>query len=297
MSTKCNEIKPIEYSCQGKIITFNTPLIMGIVNITPDSFYDGGKYSSTEDVWRDVEEKLSQGADIIDLGAASSRPSAAEISEAEEWARLKPVLEGLRKKHPDQLISVDTYRASIATRCAEYGADIINDIGGGSLDPDMFETVARLQLPYVLMHIQGRPQTMQDDPRYGKVTEEVRADLAAKAAQLQGLGFSKIILDPGFGFGKTVAHNYELLKGLPALVASGFPVLAGVSRKAMINKVIDTNPVTALNGTTVIHTIALLNGAKLLRVHDVKEARQAVELVEFYRQAGGPEDLFSGPVA
>lgn len=283
MSTKNTEIIANGYSANGKIITFNRPLVMAIVNTTPDSFYDGGKYSSANDVLRDVEEKLSLGADIIDIGAASSRPYAPEISEAEEWERLNAVLQKVRTEFPSAIISIDTYRAEIARRVAQEGADMINDIGGGTLDPAMLATVARLNLPYVLMHIQGTPQTMQNAPRYEQVSKEVRMALAQKIKELKELDFDKIIVDPGFGFGKELQHNYLLLKDLAELRALGYPLLAGVSRKGMINKVLGTNPVTALNGTTVINTIALLNGASILRVHDVTEARQAIALVEYYK--------------
>lgn len=257
---------------------------MAIVNITPDSFYDGGKYGSFTDVLRDVEEKIKQGADMIDIGAASSRPNASIISEAEEWERLKDSLTGIREHFPKVLISVDTYRASIAERSAQLGADIINDIGGGNLDTNMFTTVARLDLPYILMHIQGTPQTMQQNPTYTHVVSDIKNEFTNKIKLLNNLNFKKIILDPGFGFGKSLENNYELLKGLKAFKELNLPLLAGVSRKGMINQVIGTNPVTALNGTTVIHTIALLNGASIFRVHDVNEAKQAIELVEFYNR-------------
>lgn len=258
---------------------------MGIVNITPDSFYDGGKYSALKDVLQDVEEKIRQGAHIIDIGAASSRPNAIEISEKEEWERLNEALSGIRKTFPDILLSVDTYRSAIAKRSAELGADIINDIGGGNLDPAMFATIAKLNLPYILMHIQGTPQTMQDNPHYAHVVSDIKKEFEEKIEILGKLNFKKIILDPGFGFGKNLENNYQLLKGLAEFLSFGFPVLAGVSRKGMINKIIGTNPVTALNGTTVLNTIALLNGASLLRVHDVNEAKQAIELTEFYKNA------------
>lgn len=256
---------------------------MAIVNITPDSFYDGGKYSTLNDVLRDAEEKMMQGADMLDIGAASSRPNATEISEAEEWERLKEILPALRKKFPDTFISVDTYRSGIARKSAAAGADIINDISGGNLDAGMFETMAALNLPYILMHMQGTPQTMQANPSYINVVQEIKHEFELKIEALKQLGFNKLILDPGFGFGKTTEHNYLLLKHMAQYTEFGFPVLAGVSRKGMINKVIGTNPVTALNGTTVVNTMALLNGAKLLRVHDVTEAIQAVKLVEFYK--------------
>ena len=284
MSTKIKENIPNEYQINAKKLLFEKPLVMAIVNLTPDSFYDGGKYSEVSDVLRDAEEKISQGADIIDIGAASSRPSAKEIEEKEEWERLEPVLKELRKKFPQIFISVDTYRSSIAKRAAELGADIVNDISGGNLDKEMFAVISKLDVAYILMHMQGTPQTMQQNPEYGDVVYEVKRELEGKVEYLMQLNFEKIILDVGFGFGKTTEHNYQLLKQLPQFSEFGLPVLAGVSRKSMINKIIHTNPVTALNGTTVLNTIALLNGAQILRVHDVTEAKQAIELVEFYQK-------------
>jgi dihydropteroate synthase len=283
MNTKINEKKTIEYSCNGKIIKFNKPLIMSIVNITPDSFYDGGKYDSEYDVLKDVEEKINSGANIIDIGASSTRPNSDEITEKEEWKRLKDVLISIRSNFPDILLSVDTYRASVAKKSAEHGIDIINDISGGNLDSLMFKTVADLNIPYILMHIQGKPKTMQNNPKYLNVVEEVKKDFESKINQLINLGFNKIILDPGFGFGKSLENNYQLLKSLNIFSSFNYPILAGVSRKSMINRVIGTNPVTALNGTTVLNTIALQNGASILRVHDAFEAKQAIELVEFYK--------------
>lgn len=283
MNTKINEKKTIEYSCNGKIIKFNKPLIMSIVNITPDSFYDGGKYDSESDVLKDVEDKINSGANIIDIGASSTRPNSDEITEKEEWQRLKGVLISVRANFPDILLSVDTYRASVAKKSAEHGIDIINDISGGNLDSLMFKTVADLNIPYILMHIQGKPKTMQNNPKYLNVVEEVKKDFESKITQLINLGFNKIILDPGFGFGKSLENNYQLLKSLNVFSSFNYPVLAGVSRKSMINRVIGTNPVTALNGTTVLNTIALQNGASILRVHDAFEAKQAIELVEFYK--------------
>ena len=283
MNTKINEKKTIEYSCNGKIIKFNKPLIMSIVNITPDSFYDGGKYDSESDVLKDIEDKINSGANIIDIGASSTRPNSDEITEKEEWQRLKGVLISVRANFPDILLSVDTYRASVAKKSAEHGIDIINDISGGNLDSLMFKTVADLNIPYILMHIQGTPKTMQKNPKYLNVVEEVKKDFESKITQLINLGFNKIILDPGFGFGKSLENNYQLLKSLNIFSSFNYPVLAGVSRKSMINRVIGTNPVTALNGTTVLNTIALQNGASILRVHDAFEAKQAIELVEFYK--------------
>jgi dihydropteroate synthase len=273
----------MEYVSNGKIITFNKPLIMAIVNVTPDSFYDGGKYSTLSDVINDAEEKINQGANIIDIGAASSRPGAIEISKEEEWNRLKDILPELQKQFPKIVISVDTYRSAIAKRSADCGVDIINDVSGGTMDDEMFETIATLNSIYVLMHMQGVPKTMQKNPIYKNVTVEVKNEFERKLEILKKLNATKIIVDPGFGFGKTVENNFELLKNLQEFVSLGYPVLAGLSRKSMINKVIGTNPVTALNGTTVLNTIALLNGASILRVHDVLEAKQAIDLVEFYK--------------
>jgi dihydropteroate synthase len=283
MSTKNNEIKPIEYSCNGKMLTFDKPQIMAIINITPDSFYDGGKYSSADDVLKDAENKINEGARIIDLGAASSRPNASEVNAEDEWRRLGHILPVIRKHFPQIFISVDTFHSSVAIKSAEAGADIINDVSGGSIDEKMFETIVRLNLPYILMHLEGTPQTMQKNAPYADVVGSVKNYFIEKTEKLSKSGFSKIILDPGFGFGKSLENNYELLKNLKDLSLSRYPLLAGVSRKSMISKVIGSNPVTALNGTTVLHTIALLNGASILRVHDVKEARQAIELVSFYK--------------
>jgi dihydropteroate synthase len=285
MSTKSNEILRTGYSFNGKSLTFIKPVIMAIVNITPDSFYDGGKFDTLDDVLRDVEQKISQGAGIIDIGAASSRPNAPEISEETELERLLPALEIIRKNFPQTLISVDTYRSNVAKESALRGADMINDISGGSLDAAMFDAIALLNLPYILMHLDGTPQTMQQNAEYTQVITQVKESLFTKVKALESKGFTKIILDPGFGFGKSLVNNYQLLKHLNEFVSLGYPLLAGISRKSMINKVLGTNPVTALNGTTVLNTIALLNGAKLLRVHDVNEAKQAIELVEFYKNA------------
>ena len=282
MKTKSSEIKSIDYSCNSKSLTFNKPLLMAIVNITPDSFYDGGKYSNVNDVLRDIEEKINQGADIIDIGAASSRPEAKVISETEEWNRLNEYLPEIRKNFQDIFISIDTFNSSVAKKSADSGADIINDISGGNFDSNMFKTVAELNLPYILMHIQGTPQTMQKNPLYNDVVNDIKNELSEKITRLKNLNFEKIILDVGFGFGKTTEHNYLLLKHLNEF--NIYPILAGLSRKSMINKVIGTNPVTSLNGTTVLNTIALLNGASILRVHDVSEAKQAIELVNYYNQ-------------
>ena len=297
MEFKNNENITIDYTYNGKIITFTKPLIMAIVNLTPDSFYDGGKFDTINDVLKDVEEKLNQGADMVDIGAASSRPNAIQISEEEEWQRLQKNVVAIRKQFPNTFISIDTYRSAIAKKCADLGADIINDISGGNFDAKMFETIASIGIPYILMHMQGTPQIMQNSPNYVNVVSEIKSEFEQKINSFGQLNFRKIILDVGFGFGKTNEHNYQLLKHLNTfktlnlqlstlkLESLNIPILAGLSRKSIINKVIGTNPVTALNGTTVLNTIALLNGANILRVHDVAEAKQAIELVNFYINA------------
>lgn len=284
MSTKIKENNPIVYQINGKSLSFEKPLVMAIINLTPDSFYDGGKYGELNDILRDTEEKVKQGALILDIGAASSRPGSKEISEEEEWTRLQQPLTELRKQFKDVFISVDTYRSGIAKHAADCGADIINDISGGNMDSSMFKTISGLDVAYVMMHMKGTPQTMQLNPEYGDVVYEVKSEFEKKISELKQKGFSKIIIDPGFGFGKTTEHNYQLLKQLSQFSELGFPVLAGLSRKSMINKVIGSSPVTALNGTTVLNTIALLNGANILRVHDVIEAKESIELVNYYHQ-------------
>jgi dihydropteroate synthase len=284
MSNKNSEIKRIEYTCNGKTLTFNKPLVMAIVNLTPDSFYDGSKYGSTTDVLRDVEEKIKQGASIIDIGAASTRPGATIIDADEEWKRAGDALKQIRKTFPDIFISVDTYHALVAEKSADEGADIINDVSGGNIDEEMMAMAAKLNLPYILMHMLGTPATMQKDPQYSDIVKDIDGFFLKKIKAFKELGFEKLILDPGFGFGKNAEQNFVLLKNLDVFEKHGFPLLAGFSRKSMINRVIGTNPVTALNGTTVVNTIALMNGCNILRVHDVVEARQAIELVEFYKK-------------
>jgi dihydropteroate synthase len=228
-----------------------------------------------------VAEMIMQGAYIIDIGAVSTRPGAPEVGIEEEKRRLVPVLKGIRKSYPDLIISVDTYRAEIARIAAGEGADIINDISGGTMDPDMHSAIVHLQIPYVIMHIQGTPANMQVNPVYEDVVKDVYGFFMQQAGKLEKSGHNRIIIDPGFGFGKTVTHNYQLLEKLDVFTASGYPVLAGLSRKSMINRVLNIKPEEALNGTTVLNTIALLKGASILRVHDVKEAMEAIRLVNF----------------
>ncbi len=271
------------YLTNGKQLSFEKAQVMAIINITPDSFYDGGKFSSVTDIVKDAEMKISEGATIIDIGAASSRSKAPSVSVKDEIFRLREPLTKLRKEFPKMLISIDTYLSEVAEFAIDLGADIINDISGGELDEKMLDVVAKHQIAYVLMHMQGTPQNMQLNPTYENVVKELGDFYKSKIANCQSKGFEKLIIDVGFGFGKTVEHNYELLKHLYDFTEFGFPILAGLSRKSMINKVIHTSPVTALNGTTVLNTIALQNGANILRVHDVKEAKQAIDLFEYYK--------------
>lgn len=259
------------------------PMIMGILNVTPDSFFDGGKYTE-EPAWLEhTGQMLKEGADIIDIGACSTRPGAKEISEKEEAERLLKVIVSVRKHFPEVLISVDTFRSVIAEEAIRCGANIINDISGGTLDNKMFETAARLDVPYILMHIQGTPQDMQLKPAYENVVKEVYQYLENRLKKLNDLGLKKVVLDPGFGFGKTVDHNFELLKNLDHFSGLGCPLLAGISRKSIINKLLNISSKDSLNGTTVLNTIALQKGAKIIRVHDVKEAKEIVTVLEKLR--------------
>ena len=271
------------YLTNGKQLNFDKAQVMAIINVTSDSFYDGGKFSSVLDILKDAEMKIGEGATIIDIGAASSRSDSVQISPSEEIDRLREPLILLRKEFPDILISIDTYYSEVANFTIDLGADIINDISGGNIDSKMIDVVAKHQIAYVLMHMQGTPQTMQLNPYYQDVVKEVKSFFNSKIDECRIKGFNKLIIDPGFGFGKTLEHNHELLKHMHEFTEYGFPILAGLSRKSMINKVIHTSPVTALNGTTVLNTIALQNGANILRVHDVKEAKQAIDLFEFYK--------------
>ncbi|OQX77925.1 MAG: dihydropteroate synthase [Bacteroidetes bacterium 4484_276] len=266
---------------KDKHLNLSHPAVMGVLNLTPDSFYDGGKYGRLDDIIRQAEKMIEEGTAIIDLGAVSTRPNSTDVLEEEEWNRLKAVLPALRKRFPDTLLSVDTYRASIARASADLGTDIINDISGGRFDEKMFATIAKLDIPYVMMHIKGTPATMQQNPVYDDVVIDICNFFDKQLKKLAALGVTKnIILDPGFGFGKTVEHNFELLQRFSEFKKLEHPLLAGLSRKSMINKVLGIKPENALNGTTVLNTIALLNDANILRVHDVKEAVEAVKLVE-----------------
>jgi dihydropteroate synthase len=269
---------------KGDIINFSTAKVMGILNLSPDSFFDGGKFQQEKAILKQVELMLEEGADIIDVGAFSSRPGAKLISEQEEVERLKPALKNIIKAFPNAILSIDTYRSAVAKASIEEGAAIINDISAGNFDDKMFETIADLGVPYILMHMQGKPETMQNQPTYENVSTELFEYFHLKLKQLNALGVNDIILDPGFGFGKSMAHNYTLLKDLSYFQKLNTPILVGLSRKGMIQKVIEKKAEEALNGTTAAHVIALLNGANILRVHDVKEAKEAIQIVDYYQK-------------
>ncbi|WP_426327567.1 dihydropteroate synthase [Pedobacter sp. R-06] len=264
---------------KGKLIDLSRPKVMGILNITPDSFYSNSRTKSIDEALAKATQFLHEGATFIDIGGYSSRPGANDISTSEEVDRLVPVVESLVKAFPEAVISIDTFRAKVAEETISAGAHIINDIAAGDMDEQMFETVAKLQVPYMMMHMKGTPQNMQQNPVYGNVLLEVIDYLAKKVAALKALHVHDVIIDPGFGFGKTIEHNYELLKQLEAFKIFKLPILVGFSRKGMIYKTLGTSAAEALNGTSVLNTIALQKGAGILRVHDVKEAVECVRLV------------------
>lgn len=265
---------------KGNLLSLETPRVMGILNITPDSFYAGSRKQTEAEILNRVETIISEGADMIDVGAYSSRPDAKDVSAEEETDRLAFALGTINKHYSDLIISVDTFRSQVARRCVEeYGVAIINDISGGELDKDMFETIASLHVPYVMMHMRGTPQTMQQHTHYENMMGEIMLYFAKKIDRLHLLGVKDIIVDPGFGFSKTLDQNYELMKNLSEFAELEKPILVGISRKSMIYKLFDSTPEESLNGTTVLDTYALMNGAKILRVHDVKAAVEAVEII------------------
>lgn len=266
-------------NCNGQLVDLSTPKVMGILNLTPDSFYDGGKYRDEKDILTQVEKMLNDGATFIDIGAYSSRPGAPHISEEEELQRIVPVITLLLNAFPDILISVDTFRSSVAKTCIEAGAALINDISAGEMDSNMFKTIGELNVPYIMMHMQGTPQNMQQNPTYKNVTQDVLYYFSGKIALARQYNINDIIIDPGFGFGKTTAHNYQLLSDLELFINLKLPILVGASRKSMIYNTLNTDAKNALNGTTVVNTLALHKGASILRVHDVKEAMECVTLV------------------
>lgn len=255
------------------------PIVFGILNITPDSFFDGGKYINEKAWLKRVEQMIVEGVDVIDVGAYSTRPGALDVKEEEEVDRLIPVLKSIRKEFKNVVISVDTFRSNVAVASVNEGANIINDIGGGTLDDKMFDTIIKLNVPYILMHIQGSPQTMQVNPSYNDVMKEIFSFFQKGVAYFNAQGFNKIIIDPGFGFGKSIDDNFKILSNLNYFSNLNLPIMVGLSRKSMISKILDVKKEDALIGTIILNSIALMKGAKILRVHDVKEAKQTIKLV------------------
>jgi dihydropteroate synthase len=265
-------------NCKGKLLNFDSPIVMGILNVTPDSFYDGGNLETESQLIEQASNMIQSGATILDIGGYSSKPGAKEVSVEEELNRVVPAIQLISSKFPEVILSIDTFRSEVARAAVNAGAALINDISAGDLDSNMFMTIKELQVPYCLMHMQGTPQTMQTKPEYDKVVTEVFYSLAKKVEELKKMGVNDLLIDPGFGFGKTIEHNYELLQNLPHLKLLNLPILVGLSRKSMIYKVLNCTPDEALNGTTTLQSFALLRGANILRVHDVKEAQETIYL-------------------
>ncbi len=275
-------------NCKGKLMDLSFPKVMAILNCTSDSFYDGGKYPNEKSIANRIDNMIAEGADCIDIGGQSTRPGAKAISAEDEWNRIQFAVQYIAKNHPEQIFSIDSFWSETHRKGAEYGQSLINDISAGSRDIKMFETVADLQLPYVLMHLKGLPENMQYNTEYKNVTLEVNTFLSQKIEILNRLGIVDILLDPGFGFGKNIEQNFTLLRELRHIGFGSFPLLVGLSRKSMIYKSLALTPDKALNGSSVLHTFALMHGAHILRVHDVAEARQCIALYELY-QAGADE--------
>lgn len=267
-------------NCKGKLVDLKKPKIMGVLNLTPDSFFDGGKYKKSSIIIQQVEKMLNEGATFIDVGAYSSRPGADHVSEVEELQRILPIINVLVKEFPEIVLSIDTFRAPIAKECIDAGAAMINDISASNLDVNMLQTVAELQVPYIMMHLKGTPKNMQQNTTYDHLLNDILYYFSEKINDAHAKGISDIIIDPGFGFSKTLEQNYELMQKLALLKIAKKPILVGISRKSMIYKLLKTDAQNALNGTTALNTIALLNGANILRVHDVKEAFECIKIVE-----------------
>lgn len=272
-------------NCRGKILSLAQPVVMGIINATPDSFYEGHLKLSQQQILALAGKMIDDGASILDIGGLSTKPGSSPVSIMEETDRVLPVIENIHTSYPDMILSVDTYNSTVARAAVLAGASIVNDISGGNLDSNMFDTVGALNVPYICMHIQGTPATMQQQPFYADVVKEVLDFFINKIEACKKAGITDIIIDPGFGFGKTIEHNFKLLKALSVLSITNRPVLAGLSRKSTIYKTLGSTAAQALNGTTVLNTMALLNGAAILRVHDVKEAKEAVLLFNAYKKA------------
>ncbi|MBN4070412.1 dihydropteroate synthase [Olleya sp. AH-315-F22] len=271
-------------NCKGQLIDLSSPKVMGILNITPDSFFDGSFYSTDKEILLQVEKMLNEGAAFIDVGAYSSRPNGKNISENDELKRIISKVELILKQFPDALLSIDTFRSNVAKHCIEIGACMINDISAGQLDTKIMATVGALNVPYIMMHMKGTPQTMQQHTNYDDLVNDILFYFSEKIAEARQLGIVDLIIDPGFGFAKTIEQNYELLNKLELLKMSGLPMLVGFSRKSMIYKPLNTSATDALNGTTALNTIALQKGANILRVHDVKEAMECIKLMSFLRK-------------
>lgn len=271
-------------NCKGQLLTIAEPIVMGILNVTPDSFYSGSRMNDQEMLLDKADQMIRDGAAILDVGGQSTRPNSERVSQDEEMKRVIPAIDAIHRRFPEQIISIDTFYASVAKAAVNAGASIVNDVSAGSIDPLLLETVANLGVPYVLMHMKGDPQTMQQNPQYDNVTLEVFDSLSFKMKELEKMGIHDVIIDPGFGFGKTIGHNFQLLRELSFFQKLKKPLLIGLSRKATVYKTLQTTPDKALNGTTVLHTIALMHGATILRVHDVKEAKEAIQLFTAYKK-------------
>lgn len=282
----CNDINKLirkknSINCKGKLIDLSQPKIMGIINVTPDSFYDGGINQNLQSALYKAEKMIHEGADFIDVGGCSTRPGSMPPSLEEEKHRIIPVIESLNKRFPEIIISVDTYRSEVAEAAINAGAAIVNDISAGDFDEFMFSVIAKYKVPYIIMHIKGNPQCMQQNPEYNDVVKDVMFYLSEKIARLKQLNICDTLIDPGFGFGKTLSHNYQLLQHLEYFNFFEEPLVVGISRKSMIYKALETTPDNALNGTTILNTIAILKGANILRVHDVKEAKEVLKLLQY----------------
>jgi len=273
-----------QINCRGKLLDLSTPKVMGVLNVTPDSFYDGGKYTQDAVILKQAEKMLTDGAAIIDVGGMSSKPGAAIIEVDVELLRVVPVIKAIVKRFPDAIVSIDTIRAKVAKEAVQAGASIVNDISAGSLDADLLETVGALNVPYILMHMQGKPKDMQLNPSYKNVIQDIIDFFTDKLEKMKQAGIKDIVLDPGFGFGKTLVQNYQILQQFDAFRLFDLPLLAGMSRKSMICKLLDVSPSMALNGTTAANMVALQKGASILRVHDVKEAMEAVRMAEYLKK-------------
>ena len=268
-------------NCKGRILAIDKPIVMGIINVTPDSFFEGSRHTEIDDILRQAEQMLKDGTTILDIGGQSTRPGSIKISADEEMKRVVEPIKKIVESFPEAFISIDSYYSSVAKEAVQAGACIVNDISAGSMDTDMIKTVSSLNVPYVLMHMQGTPQTMQQEPHYGNVTKEILDFFIFRKKELKDAGIKDVIIDPGFGFGKTIEYNFELLNNLEVFKMLDAPLLLGISRKSMISKTLQVKTADTLNGTTVLNTLGLMNGASILRVHDVKQAKEAIEL--FYQ--------------